>query len=86
MEYDPISNWNCRNADPAPEEFKRKLPLRKKQRKPLAVQSLSIDDGINKNPRNFPSSGGAAEVQRNQIGYGKSKIYNEFKVLNKGKF
>ena len=55
MEYDPILNWNCRNADPAPEEFKRKLPLRKKQRKPVAVQSLSMDDGLNKNPRIFPS-------------------------------
>ena len=75
MEYDPILNWNCRNADPAPEEFKRKLPLRKKQRKPLAVQSLSIDD----------PKFGTAEVQRNQVGYGKSKIYNEFKVSKKGK-
>ena len=44
MEYDPILNWNCRNADPAPEEFKRKLPLRKIQRKSVVVHSLSIDD------------------------------------------
>ena len=43
MENDPILNWNCRNADPAPEEFKRKLPLRKKQRKPVAFQSLSME-------------------------------------------
>ena len=64
MEYDPILNWNCRNADPAPEEFKRKLPLRKKQRKPLAVQSLSIDDGLNKNPRNFPSLTQRLELQK----------------------
>ena len=64
MEYDPILNWNCRNADPAPEEFKRKLPLRKKQRKPLAVQSLSIDDGLNNNPRNFPSLTQRLELQK----------------------
>ena len=64
MEYDPILNWNCRNADPAPEEFKRKLPLRKKQRKPLAVQSLSMDDGLNKNPRNFPSLTQRLELQK----------------------
>ena len=55
MEYDSILNWNCQNANPAPKEFKRKLPLRKKQRKSVAVQSLSVDDGLNKNPRNFPS-------------------------------
>ena len=64
MEYDPILNWNCRNADPAPEEFKRKLPLRKKQRKPVAVQSLSMDDGLNKNPRNFPSLTQRLELQK----------------------
>ena len=63
MEYDPILNWNCRNADPAPEEFKRKLPLRKKQRKPVAVQSLSMDDGLNKNPRNVPSLTQRLELQ-----------------------
>ena len=85
MEYDPILNWNCRNADPAPEEFKRKLPRRKKQRKPVAVQSLSTDDGLNKNPRNFPSLTQRLELQRSHIGYGKSKIYNEFIVLNKAK-
>ena len=64
MEYDPILNWNCRNADPAPEEFKRKLPLRKKQRKPVAVQSLSMDDGLKKNPRNFPSLTPRLELQK----------------------
>ena len=64
MEYDPILNWNCRNADPAPEEFKRKLPLRKKQRKSVAVQSLSMDDGLNKNPRNFPSLTQRLELQK----------------------
>ena len=64
MEYDPILNWNCRNADPAPEEFKRKLPLRKKQRKPVAVQSLSMDDGLNKNPRIFPSLTQRLELQK----------------------
>ena len=64
MEYDPILNWNCRNADPAPEEFKRKLSLRKKQRKPVAVQSLSMDDGLNKNPRNFPSLTQRLELQK----------------------
>ena len=65
MEYDPILNWSCRNADPAPEEFKRKLPLRnKKQRKPVAVQSLSMDDGLNKNPRNFPSLTQRLELQK----------------------
>ena len=64
MEYDPILNWNCRNADPAPEEFKRKLPLRKKQRKPVAVQSFSMDDGLNKNPRNFPSLTQRLELQK----------------------
>ena len=64
MEYDPILNWNCRNADPAAEEFKRKLPLRKKQRKPVAVQSLSRDDGLNKNPRNFPSLTQRLEMQK----------------------
>ena len=64
MEYDPILNWNCRNADPAPEEFKRKLPLRKKQRKPVAVQSLSMDDGLNKNPRSFPSLTQRLELQK----------------------
>ena len=64
MEYDPILNWNCRNADPAPEEFKRKLPLRKKQRKPVAVQSLSMDDGLNKNPRKFPSLTQRLELQK----------------------
>ena len=63
MEYDPILNWNCRNADPAPEEFKRMLPLRKKQRTPVAVQSLSMDDGLNKNPRNFPSLTQRLELQ-----------------------
>ena len=64
MEYDPILNWNCRNADPAPEEFKRMLPLRKKQRKPVAVQSLSMDDRLNKNPRNFPSLTQRLELQK----------------------
>ena len=64
MEYDPILNWNCRNPDPAPEEFKRKLPLRKKQRKPVAVQSLSMDDGLNKNSRNFPSLTQRLELQK----------------------
>ena len=67
MEYDPISNWNCRNADPAPEEFKKKLPLRKKQRKPgkpVVVQSLSMDDGLNKNPRNFPNLTQRLELQK----------------------
>ena len=64
MEYDPNLNWNCRNADPAPEEFKRKLTLRKKQRKPVAVQSLSMDDGLNKNPRNFPSLFQRLELQK----------------------
>ena len=66
MEYDPILNWNCRNADPAPEEFKRKLPLRKKQRKPVAVQSLSMDDGLNKNPRNMPSLTQRLELQKSR--------------------
>ena len=66
MEYDPILNWNCRNADPAPEEFKRKLPLRKKQRKSVAVQSLSMDDGLNKNPRNFPSLNQRLELQNSR--------------------
>ena len=61
IEYDPILNWNCRNAHPAPEEFKRKLPFRMK---PLAVQSLSIDDGLNKNPRNFPSLTQRLELQK----------------------
>ena len=63
-EYDPILNCKCRNADPAPEEFKRKLPLRKKQRKPVAVQSLSMDDGLNKNPRNFPRLTQRLELQK----------------------
>ena len=66
MEYAPILIWNCRNADPAPEEFKRKLPLRKKQRKPGAVQSLSMDDGLNKNPRNFPSLTQRLELQKSR--------------------
>ena len=64
MEYDPILHWNCRNADPAPEEFKRKVPLRKKQRKPVAVQSLSMDDGLNKNPRSFPCLTQRLELQK----------------------
>ena len=64
MEYDPILNWNCRNADPAPEELKRKLPLRNKQRKPVAVQFLSMDDRLNKNPRNFPSLTQRLELQK----------------------
>ena len=66
LEYDPNLNWNCRNADPAPEEFKRKLPFRKKQRKSLVVQALSIDDGLNKNPRNFPSLNQTLELQKNR--------------------
>ena len=64
MEYDPILNWNCQNADPPPEEFKRKRPLRKKQRKSVVVQSLSIDDGLNKNPRKFPSLNQRLELQK----------------------
>ena len=64
-EYDSILNWNCRNADPAPEEFKRKLPLRKKQLKSV-VQSLSIDDGLSKNPKNFPSLNQRLELQKNR--------------------
>ena len=64
MENDPILNWNCRNADPAPEEFKRKLPLRKKLRKHVAVQLLSMDDGLNKNPRYFPSLTQRLELQK----------------------
>ena len=64
MEYDPILNWNCRNADPAPEEFKRKLPLRKKQRKPVAVQFLSMDDWLKKNIRNFASLTQRLELQK----------------------
>ena len=66
MEYDPILNWNCQNADPAPEEFKRKLPLRKKQRKAVAVQSLSMDDGLNKNPRSFPSLTQRLDLQKSR--------------------
>ena len=66
MEYDPILNWNCQNADPSPEELKRKLPLRKKQRKSVVVQSLSIDDGLNKNLRNFPSLNQRLELQKNR--------------------
>ena len=54
MEYDSILNSNCRNANPAPKEFKRKLPLRKKQQKSVAVQPLSVDDGLNKTLGNFP--------------------------------
>ena len=53
MYYDPITNWNCQNADPAPDYFKRKLPLRKEQLKSV-VNSLSIDDGLNKNTRFSP--------------------------------
>ena len=64
MEYDPILNWNCRNADPAPEECKRKLPPRKKQRKPVAVQSFPMDDGLKKNPRNFLSLTQRLELQK----------------------
>ena len=59
-------NWNCQNADPAPEEFKRKLPLRKKQRKSVVVQSLSIDDGLNKNSQNFPSLTKRLELQKSR--------------------
>ena len=66
MEYDSILNWNCRNADPAPKEFKRKLPLRKKQRKSVAVQPLSVDHGLNKNPRNFPSLTRRLELQKSR--------------------
>ena len=65
-EYCPILNWNCRNADQAPEEFKRTLPLRKKQRKSVVVQSFSIDDGLNKNPRNLPSLNQRLELQKNR--------------------
>ena len=65
LEYDSNLNWNCRNADPAPEEFKRKLPLRKKQPKSV-VQSLSIDDGLNKNTKNFPSLNQRLEQQKNR--------------------
>ena len=66
MEYDPYLNWNCPNAVPAPEEFKRKLPLRKKQRICVIVQSLSIDDGLNKNPRNFTSLNQRLELQKSR--------------------
>ena len=70
MEYDPSLNWNCRNADPAPEEFKRKVPLRKKQLKTV-VQSLSIDGGLNKKPQKFPQSTeskiGTTEEQRSKL-------------------
>ena len=66
LEYDPILNWNCQNADPAPEEFERKLPLRKKQRKSVVVQSLSTDDGLNKNPRSFPSLNQRLELQQSR--------------------
>ena len=66
MEYDPILNSNCENADPAPKELKIKLPHRKKQRKPVAVQSLSMDDGLNKNPRNFPSLTQRLELQKSR--------------------
>ena len=66
MENGPILNWNCRNADPSPEELKRKLPLRKKQRKTVVVQSLSIDDGLNKYPRNFPSLNQRLELQKSR--------------------
>ena len=66
MEYDPILNWNCRNADSSPEEFKRKLPLRKKQQNSVVVQSLSIDDGLNKNPQNFPSLNQRLELQKSR--------------------
>ena len=72
MEHDKILNWNCRNADPAPEEFKRKLPLRKKQLKSV-VQPLSIDDGLNKNPRSFPSLNQRLELQKNR----EVKLYTE---------
>ena len=65
MEYDPILNWNCQSADPAPEEFKRKLHLRKNQLKPV-VQSLSTDDGLKKNPWNFPSLNQRLELQKNR--------------------
>ena len=52
------------NTDSATKEFLKKLPLRKKQRKPVAVQSLSMDDGLNKNPRNFPSLTQRLELQK----------------------
>ena len=94
MEYDPILNWNCRNAYPAPEEFKRKFPLRKKQRKSVVVQSLSIDDGLNKNPRNFASLNQRLELQKSReakldtenpkfitsLKYSKKQIYNRWKL------
>ena len=66
MKHDPILNWNCRNADPAPEEFERKLPLGKKQRKSVVLQSLSIDDGLNKNLRNVPSLNQRLELQKSR--------------------
>ena len=66
MEYNSILNWNCQNADPAPEKFKRKLPLRKKQRKSIVVQSLSIDDGLNKNSRSFPCLNQRLELQKSR--------------------
>ena len=66
MEYDPIMNWKCRNADPAPEQFKRKLPLRKKRYLKSVVKSpsKSIDDGLNKDPRNFPNLKQRLELQK----------------------
>ena len=86
MEYDPIMNWNCRNADPAPEQFKSNLPLEKKrQLKSLVKSSMSFDDGFNKDPRNFPRLKQRLVIQkdRSKIGNGEPPIYNQFKLFNK---
>ena len=61
-------NWICRNADPAPKQFKRKLPLRKERQLKSVVNSpnMSIDDGLNKGPRSFPSLKQRLELQKNR--------------------
>ena len=94
MEYDSILNRNCQNAGPAPEEFKRKLPIRKKQRKSVVVQPLSIDDGLTRNPRNFLSLNQRLELQKSReakldtenprfitsLKYSKKQNYNRWKL------
>ena len=87
MEGHPILNRNCRNADPAPEECKRKLPLKKKQRKPVAVQSLSMDDAFNKNPCNVPSLTQRLELQKGReakLGTENPKNITSLKIITDG--
>ena len=68
MEYDPVSSWNCLNADSASEQVKRSRPLDKKQiRKGHKKPNLSsFEPGLPKGAGNFPAVAEQLRVQKDR--------------------